>query len=476
MKKRRFPVMQIIAVTVAVILLCVVTAACDDTPPSPEESVPAPSDISASSTQPSATTVPSAPTGTTTSPTPRSTGTTRTAHTTVTARPVSPTTAPTTAPRTTTATKPTAPSRTFESIADEAPLSPMKTDASRLDALVDGVFGQIFTPEMTPAQKLRACYDYIAAHTAPAGEHLAGTDDGVCYVSAYDRQIIDNAYTLLSTGAGRCDDAAAAFAVMSRRIGFESYLVSGNVTDKSGAQTPHAWAIIKIGGVVYLFDPCPASGEGTFGKTYADTGNTYAYDGGRYYNMTAFRNFLHYPEDIVCTVTISAADGSPAVSRTLGHQGDEYPGLMDMSHFSRVRAVDFDVRSSRFHTGTDGKLTVELSATGGSGKYIVRLYKLVTDGGATSDILLREETMEGAHTVAVDLHRDGEPPYVYTPAGEDYTLTANPTDLAIEVQDAATDGTVLEFLNIYVYSDLTDDGKTVKNSEADPAIPVRSVS
>lgn len=129
-------------------------------------------------------------------------------------------------------------------------LIPMKTGTSA-DETVDKVFSQIFTSGMTTYDKVKACYDYLIHHTVYGiNEH----PEDVIYPEGFDLEMWDGtqvflADDVLKSGIGVCDNYAAAFMVMTRRIGLETYVNGGTI----GGQG-HAWNNIKINGKYYLFD------------------------------------------------------------------------------------------------------------------------------------------------------------------------------------------------------------------------------
>lgn len=133
---------------------------------------------------------------------------------------------------------------------NSAKLIPIKTGTCA-DDIVDQVFSEIFYEGMTTYDKVKACYDYLINHTVyginenpedlvmPEGFALNSFD----YMEAWSTNDV------LRHGIGVCDDYAAAFLVMTRRIGLETYVTGGTI----GGQG-HAWNNVKINGTYYLFD------------------------------------------------------------------------------------------------------------------------------------------------------------------------------------------------------------------------------
>lgn len=141
-----------------------------------------------------------------------------------------------------------------ERLLNSVSLNPMKTNESDLDELVEDLLGQITNSGMSTAQKVTAVYDYIAktfTYGVPATVYEAESN----YHSDFDFIVTSHAYTVLVNKVGKCTDYSSLFVVMTRAIGLESYLVSGQVSAKSGGTTGHNWAIVKINGEYYVFDP-----------------------------------------------------------------------------------------------------------------------------------------------------------------------------------------------------------------------------
>lgn len=137
-------------------------------------------------------------------------------------------------------------------VLNSAKLNPMKTNDEVLDSQVDAVLSEILTDNMTTNDKVRTIHDYLV-QTNRYGTLIAiGSDTN--YVSLYDRDAVTRAKTILKYKTGTCIDFAAAFMVFTRRIGLDSYMITGNVINKYGKSSPHGWNVIKINGKDYVFD------------------------------------------------------------------------------------------------------------------------------------------------------------------------------------------------------------------------------
>lgn len=140
-----------------------------------------------------------------------------------------------------------------EKLLNNAPLNPIKTSDVDVDTMVDEIFGKILTDDMSTYQKTVAIYNYII-NTYTYGRFQSGYSSDPNYHMAYDSLIAASAYGLMKEKRGVCDDYASLFMVMTRRIGLESYIVSGQVASKNGGTTGHTWNLIKLDGQYYTFD------------------------------------------------------------------------------------------------------------------------------------------------------------------------------------------------------------------------------
>lgn len=165
---------------------------------------------------------------------------------------------------------------------NSAVLTPTTTGYAPADEVVAAVLAGITTPQMTTYEKVKACYDYIINNTTYGVNELLFTNahDYFCYMGGYET------YALLTGKVGVCDDYSATFVSMAKAIGLDAYVVNGQTHTTSGNFTPHAWAIIKINDVEYVFDPQIEDniakggkiGYYRFGKTYAQVADKYIFE------------------------------------------------------------------------------------------------------------------------------------------------------------------------------------------------------
>lgn len=128
---------------------------------------------------------------------------------------------------------------------------------------------------MSNYEKLQAVYNYVKNKLSYEMMFLLYNElwDMQEEYSYYDFDAMEvmRAIYSLETGKGVCDNYAALFMILARRIGFEAYAVGGSVNKVGGGSTGHAWVMIKAGGTYYIFDPQIEDSKKTsytyFGKT-----------------------------------------------------------------------------------------------------------------------------------------------------------------------------------------------------------------
>ncbi len=141
----------------------------------------------------------------------------------------------------------------IEALLNGSELKPMKTNYEPVDQMVDQIFARILTDDMTPGQKLKACYQYLATQCTYGydGYKAVSVPD---YLSEQDREIVEFSYCILKDRIGTCENFAAAFTVMTRRIGFETNFVYGDVGMSAGGYGGHYWTDVNVYGKHYIFD------------------------------------------------------------------------------------------------------------------------------------------------------------------------------------------------------------------------------
>ncbi len=235
-------------------------------------------------------------------------------------------------------------------------LNPTRTNCTALDRKVDEVFSKIIKPGMSTYEKVKACYDYLVKNGKYSQN--VGFDDpvnGIFYDSALDTNIVQLAYGILLTGKGVCDHYSAAFVVMTRAIGLDSFFVAGQVRSKGGGYTGHAWVNIRINGTYYIFDPQVQQNNSNtpyyfFCKTDAQMGNMYKYEN-RNGMISQFHNFRYYSE-ISASITVNSG-------------GKLYKASLSQSS----SAENSNVFKEGVSVGGDGSYSISVTPSGGTGQY-----------------------------------------------------------------------------------------------------------
>lgn len=144
-------------------------------------------------------------------------------------------------------------------ILNAAALSPTKTNHPVLDALVEQRFGSDLDSLPDTFSKAKYCYDWLIENTQFGGGTVnmqnmyVFLDD--CDYSGTDGTVVYDAYRILLTGQGVCDNYASALTVLYRYIGLEAYIVHGKAVLANGTLTNHVWVVANINNTLYWFDP-----------------------------------------------------------------------------------------------------------------------------------------------------------------------------------------------------------------------------
>ena len=184
---------------------------------------------------------------------------------------------------------------------NNASLTPDRSWPEPLLAVADEVLAQV--GGATPCEKLRGCYDWLIQNCS-YGSATTGLSGG--------GRIADDAYGILVDRVGVCDNYSAAFAVLARMIGFDARLQNGMTHMASGGYTGHAWCMINIHGVDYVFDPQVEDNIAAGGpirylrfcKTYEEVPDKYS----RFY------------DDVVQDSVMAGGDAGPLVESELESQ------------------------------------------------------------------------------------------------------------------------------------------------------------
>lgn len=146
----------------------------------------------------------------------------------------------------------------LQQVVNALPLEPKATGVAKLDTLVADTLAQITTNQQTTYEKLQAIYQHLIAHS-PQSVAVDMTDavefaGDTVYANISELVISYEAYQFLSQGKGVSDHFAAAFAVLTRAVGLESYVVNGSLNGSN-----HVWNNVVIDGEYYAFDTSTAT-------------------------------------------------------------------------------------------------------------------------------------------------------------------------------------------------------------------------
>ena len=114
---------------------------------------------------------------------------------------------------------------------------------SQLSAKIAEVISEIITPSMSAYEKIEAINTYICDHVEYDYVHKDDNSYLLCHT----------AYAALIDGKAVCDGYSALFYRMCLTAGIDCRFVSGTA-DNGEAIEPHAWNIVRLGGVYYYVD------------------------------------------------------------------------------------------------------------------------------------------------------------------------------------------------------------------------------
>ena len=144
-------------------------------------------------------------------------------------------------------------------IVTTAELEPSVTGIDALDALVAETLAKITNEDMTTYEKVVACYDYLTDNMRYGSSmyHLnVPLGDTTCADIFYTYGEVDGfGAVALTSNYGLCNGYAAGFILLTRAIGLDADLVTGQTRSAGGGYAYHKWAEITIDGTAYAFDP-----------------------------------------------------------------------------------------------------------------------------------------------------------------------------------------------------------------------------
>ena len=180
----------------------------------------------------------------------------------------------------------------------------------------------------TPYEQLRGCYDWLIQNCSYGAVRSDLNEGG---------WIAEDAYAILTQRVGVCDNYSAAFTVLARMIGFDARLQNGQTHRAGGGYTGHAWCVINIHGVDYVFDPQVedniAAGGAIrylrFCKTYEEVPDKY----------------IRYADDVVQDSIMAGGDAGPAYA--FGQGGSYFAAVNQARAEAGVAPLTWDADLAR---------------------------------------------------------------------------------------------------------------------------------
>lgn len=144
-------------------------------------------------------------------------------------------------------------------ILNTANLSPTVTNHPVLDGLIEQKFKKALSELPDTFSKAKYCYDWLINNTQFGGSTVNMQNMyaflGDCNYGGTDGTVVYDAYRILLTGQGVCDNYASALTVLYRYIGLDAYIVHGKAILADDSYTNHIWVAVNIQNTVYWFDP-----------------------------------------------------------------------------------------------------------------------------------------------------------------------------------------------------------------------------
>lgn len=143
---------------------------------------------------------------------------------------------------------------------NSASLKPVKTNYAPLDDLVSKILSEILTDGMSTYEKVRACFQYLMEGTTytknPEADQLYYTIwQTVNYKEDLDRNVVCEAYGMLTDKKGVCNHYASAMMVLARAIGLEAFIITCGDTVSVLGSGDHYGTMLRLQGKYYLIDP-----------------------------------------------------------------------------------------------------------------------------------------------------------------------------------------------------------------------------
>lgn len=137
------------------------------------------------------------------------------------------------------------------------------TGVESLDGAVLALLQEICDPKASREENMKAVYDWLCTEI----KYRPGTADTT---GGFTSELVNRlAGETLDKRKGNCDGEAALTAVLLRRLGCETTIVTGQFLREDGVWVDHAWTAGDLGnGLVCHFDPL-------YGSTFAENPEDY---------------------------------------------------------------------------------------------------------------------------------------------------------------------------------------------------------
>lgn len=285
-------------------------------------------------------------------------------------------------------------------ILNSSVLSPKKTEHPILDKLVEQRFSEPLAECPDTFSKAMYCYDWLVENCTFGGGTVHMQDMyvflGDCDYDGTDGTVVYDAYRILLTGQGVCDNYASALTVLYRYIGLEAYTVHGKAVLADETLMNHVWVAVKIGDEFYFFDP---QVENAASKNGACTYALFCVDADELSYCTAYdleKSTVEFHEFVCCAPLQAVCSVAKNRSEALSY----YPKDVDAyGSVTRTYKIGYDVNN--------GAVPIEIDICGGNMPYNCTVkVEYVENGQFKSDILVQNSAVDSTLSTDWTPHDD----------------------------------------------------------------------
>ena len=130
-------------------------------------------------------------------------------------------------------------------------LNPKSTGSIEGNAAMDSILNNIITPGMLQQEMLKAIYEWVAVEY----HNARGLPNEPQNPTPIMGDVIGLSPYKIYSYADDCTNYVYAFTALANRVGFEVSVAEGYFLNNNGTKTEHFWAIVRINGTIYHFDP-----------------------------------------------------------------------------------------------------------------------------------------------------------------------------------------------------------------------------